>query len=264
VARRVSTLSARLAAPRSPLPAPAISEERVGLHGKVSIERDGDPTSLVHMATGQAVIEDAVRKSGVLEAFFTDKAIAVAESDNERDRLLALDTAVALSIALDDDHHHHRHRRRRRKPQKSADLGKSDALLLLKSLDDAALIVPALRLRVSKQLIGADGDGVLALINAFRADPLSLASELVALFGEHDAAAPPRAASSTDGVRAVHFADGTKAQSAAPSRPRRTRKAKKKQRKSNNRPEPAAANPFLDSPANRAFEERLKKIREGL
>lgn len=229
------------------------------LQGKVSIERDGDPTSLVHMATGQAVIEAAVQKSGVREQFFDDRAIAALETENEQQRQLALDSAIAMSLAAEDDAR--RHHRRRRKPQKR-ELSKSDALLLLKSLEDCALIAPALRQTVSKRLVNAD-DGVLALLNAFHADPLTLASELVAHFGGDD-----NRAASSDSLppppRAVRFADGTKAQAAAPSRPKRTKKSKKK-KSSSSRPEPSASSsPFMDSPANRAFEERLKKIREGV
>ena len=53
--------------------------------GKLSIEREGDRNSLVHFATGQAVIEDVVERSGVKQAFLTDKAIASAEQQVEND-----------------------------------------------------------------------------------------------------------------------------------------------------------------------------------
>jgi hypothetical protein len=97
---QIDTLTARQHQPQPTTDqSPAYSSELESMQsGKVSIEREGDTTSLVHFATGQAVIEAQVDSSGVREAFFTDRSIAMIEQDKEHELQLDADRAIAVAL----------------------------------------------------------------------------------------------------------------------------------------------------------------------
>jgi hypothetical protein len=97
LASRVDSLSAR-SSPASASHSPYAAHVESMATGKVSIEREGDPASLVHFATGQAVIEQQLDDSGVRDAFFTDRHIALIEQSNEHELLLDADRAIAVAL----------------------------------------------------------------------------------------------------------------------------------------------------------------------
>jgi len=75
--------------------------------GKVSIEREGDPDSLVHYDMGQAIAWDGVEKSGVKEKFLTDKEISKVlheesiEPEDNNDEAIAAALQSKKEINLD-------------------------------------------------------------------------------------------------------------------------------------------------------------------
>jgi hypothetical protein len=158
-------------------------------------------------------------------------------------------------------------------------LTRVEAIQLLKQMEDCSLISVHFRQSFTKKLIGPadESDGALALINAFHHEPITLADELGA-FCEPAPAPEPAAAplartksairlrDSPPPAARVHFAADADVPVPKASRAKKRRSRKPKA------PAPSLASfaPAVavaaasESAANKAFEERLRKIREGV